>query len=233
MPEEPLIDAEEHDSVVIDEDDVIDTISLDDEDLPDADQEDGDVEDTEDDSLRVVDNSIQTFHSHTDSLYAVACSPTDALCIASGGGDNKVFIWRIGHGTHVLELNGHTDSVVSLSFSHDGRLLASGGLDGVVKIWDVSNGKLLHSLDGPSEGIEWAKWHPRGHLVLAGSEDSTVWMWNANLGKCLSVFTGHSQSVTCGNFTPDGREYIKDFVLQVLSHFFHNTSELEAWERKP
>ena len=56
--------------------------------------------------------------------------------------------------------------------------------------------------------FQWLRWHPRGHLLLAGSEDSTVWMWNADRGAFLSTFAGHGGSVTCGDFTPDGSNYL-------------------------
>lgn len=204
------INEDESESEFIDEDDVIDEISIDEEDLPDADVEGEDVQEDNrrsepDENSSSLDDAIHTFEGHEDTLFAVACSPVDATWVASGGGDDKAFMWRIGHATPFFELKGHTDSVVALSFSNDGLLLASGGLDGVVRIWDASTGNLIHVLDGPGGGIEWIRWHPKGHLVLAGSEDYSIWMWNADLGKCLSVYTGHCESVTCGDFTPDGK----------------------------
>lgn len=51
-------------------------------------------------------------------------------------------------------IEGHTDSVAALSFSHDGQLLASGGLDGIVNIWDSSTGTLKQKLEGPGEAVE-------------------------------------------------------------------------------
>ncbi|MBA0768031.1 hypothetical protein Gotri_016876 [Gossypium trilobum] len=206
---------EEQGEVFFDESDIIDEIDVDEEDLPDA----------EDDIVEDSDDSIHIFNGHTGELYAVACSPTDPVLVATGGGDDKGFLWKIGHADWASELQGHTDSVSSLAFSHDGQLLASGshtdsvsslafshdgqliasgGFDGLVKVWDTS-GNLKSTLEGPGGGIEWIRWHPKGHLILAGSEDCTVWMWNADNGSCLNVFSGHGASVTCGDFTPDGK----------------------------
>lgn len=39
-------------------------------------------------------------------LYTVACSPTDNTLVATGGGDDKGFIWRIGQGDWAVELQG-------------------------------------------------------------------------------------------------------------------------------
>ncbi|XP_065627876.1 uncharacterized protein LOC112031987 isoform X5 [Quercus suber] len=214
---------EENDAqVFLDESDIIHEVPLDEEDLPDADDEaasDAEVfEEPDDDSVHVftghtgvmllrksMDLCTLTPFICTGELYTVACSPTDATLVATGGGDDKGFLWRIGQGDWAFELQGHRDSVCSLAFSTDGQLLASGSLDGIIQIWDVQSENLKCSFEGLGGGIEWIKWHPRGHLVLAGSEDCTVWMWNADKGACLQTFSGHGGSVTCGDFTPDGK----------------------------
>ncbi|GFS46744.1 transducin family protein [Actinidia rufa] len=195
-------DEEDQGEIFLDESDIIHEIAVDDEDLPDADDEAGsdDAEDVEE-----VDDSMHIFTGHTGELYAVACSPTDGALVATGGGDDKGFLWKIGQGDWASELQGHKDSVSSLAFSTDGQLLASGSFDRLIQIWDINSGNLKCALEGPGAGIEWVRWHPKGHLVLTGSEDSTVWMWNADKSAYLNMFSGHGSSVTCGDFTPDGK----------------------------
>ncbi|KAK7246441.1 hypothetical protein RIF29_41309 [Crotalaria pallida] len=192
---------EDNDNVFLDGSDIIHEVTIDNEDLPDADDVD---DDSDNEHVEEVDDSVHIFTGHNGELYSAACSPTDATLVATGGGDDKGFLWRIGQGDWASELQGHEDSVSSLAFSHDGQFLASGSLDGIVKLWDAS-GNLKGSLDGPGGGIEWLRWHPRGHILLAGSEDSTVWMWNADRAAFLNMFAGHASSVTCGDFTPDGK----------------------------
>ncbi|ONH90355.1 hypothetical protein PRUPE_8G049100 [Prunus persica] len=181
--------------VYLDEADIIGEVDVDDEDLPDADDE---IIDEPDDSMHI-------FTGHTGELYTVVCSPTDPTLVATGGGDDRGFLWKIGQGDWAFELQGHKDSVSSLAFSTDGQLLASGSLDGIIQIWDITSQNLKCTLEGPGGGIEWVRWHPRGHLVLAGTEDSIVWMWNADKGSYLNSFSGHGGSVSCGDFTPDGK----------------------------
>ncbi|BBH09039.1 transducin family protein / WD-40 repeat family protein [Prunus dulcis] len=164
--------------VYLDEADIIGEVDVDDEDEP--------------------DDSMHIFTGHTGELYTVVCSPTDPTLVATGGGDDRGFLWKIGQGDWAFELQGHKDSVSSLAFSTDGQLLASGSLDGIIQIWDITSQNLKCTLEGPGGGIEWVRWHPRGHLVLAGTEDSIVWMWNADKGSYLNSFSGHGGSVSCG-----------------------------------
>lgn len=42
----------------------------------------------------------------TGELYTVACSPTDATLVATGGGDDRGFLWRVGQGDWAFELQG-------------------------------------------------------------------------------------------------------------------------------
>ncbi|KAF5191570.1 Wd repeat-containing protein [Thalictrum thalictroides] len=193
---------DEHDEgeIYLNDNDIIGELNVDEEDLPDV----GDDNEAEYD-VDEIDDSIHLFTGHKGELYTVASNPTDALLVATGGGDDKGFLWKIGQGDWAQELPERKDSVNSLTFSFDGQLLASGGLDGLIQVWDVSSGSLKCTLEGPGGGIEWVRWHPKGHVVLAGSEDSTIWMWNADKGTYLNMFSGHGGSVTCGDFTPDGK----------------------------
>ncbi|GFY96488.1 transducin family protein [Actinidia rufa] len=188
-------DDKDQGEIFLDENDIIHEIAVDDEDLPDAGDEGGS---DDDEDIEEADDSMHIFTGHTGELYTVACSPTDGAFVATGGGDDKGFLWKIGQGDWAFELQGHKDSVSSLAFSTDGQLLASGSFDGLVQIWDINSGNLKCMLEGPGAGIE-------DILVLAGSEDSTVWMWNADKSAYLNMFSGHGSSVTCGDFTPDGK----------------------------
>lgn len=41
-----------------------------------------------------------------DELYTVACNPTDAPLVATGGKDDRGFLWKIGAADASLELQG-------------------------------------------------------------------------------------------------------------------------------
>lgn len=190
--------------VFINEEDIIHEVAIDDEDLPDQDEDDDDDDDGMAD-LEENDESTHAFLGHSDEVYAVTCSPKDASLVASGGKDDRGFLWRIGSAESVLELTGHSDTVGTIAFSSDGNLLACGSFDGKINLWNTTTQTLQGTLEGSGSSVEWLKWHPRGHVVIAGSEDCNVWMWNADNNLIMNTFVGHSSTVTCGDFTPDGK----------------------------
>ncbi|KAJ3037651.1 hypothetical protein HDV00_001456 [Rhizophlyctis rosea] len=154
-----------------------------------------------------VDDSVQGFFDHREAVFSVAIHPTQQHLVASGGGDDKCYLWRADTGEKVHELGVHADSVAAVGFSNDGQFVASAGLDGKVLVFNVADGQQVATLEGPTE-ITWLDWHPRGNVVLVGSEDATIWMWQVPSGNCMGVFTGHGESVTCGQFTPDGKAIV-------------------------
>ena len=144
-----------------------------------------------------------------EPVYTVAVSPADAAVVATGGGDDRCLLWRVGtQAEPYAALEGHKESISAVAFSADGQRVATGDLNGDVLVWEVAGGAKVVGLEGPCEAVEFVTWHPRGPVVLCGSEDCTVWMWSVPDGTCMQVFSGHSARVTCGGFTCDGKAVV-------------------------
>ncbi|KAK0240494.1 WD40-repeat-containing domain protein [Armillaria nabsnona] len=123
--------------------------NLEDEELK---EEDGDVED--DESTEVGEgegNKIwkakRTLRNHLDAVRALAFHPTE-LCLATGGDDCTVKIWRMDVAglassaarptTEVepqLTLRGHSAAITRLIHSPSKRLLYSASLDSSIRVW--------------------------------------------------------------------------------------------------
>ena len=50
-------------------------------------------------------------------------------------------IWSSGKEVRAFE--GHTDSIVSLSVSSDGKCMIAGSFDGTARLWDIATGKQI------------------------------------------------------------------------------------------
>ncbi|KXN89091.1 hypothetical protein AN958_06292 [Leucoagaricus sp. SymC.cos] len=218
-----LRDEEHTEEEFIAEDDILEEYPVDgqDRDEPmDEDDEVGDLPNVGGSSSAnaepVEDNSVQHFTGHKSSVFTVSCHPTQPLA-ASGGEDDLGYIWDITDGELIVKLTGHTDSVTSTAWSHDGEMIATGGMDGRVRIWrrvgrekgkeDYRTWEFLTELQGPDEVI-FLRWHPKGNVLLAGSNDSTLWLWQLPSGNTMQVFAGHTGPVNCGEFTPDGKRIV-------------------------
>ncbi|HEX8422910.1 MAG TPA: hypothetical protein VF634_05840, partial [Pyrinomonadaceae bacterium] len=118
----------------------------------------------------------------------------------------------------------HTEAVLCVEFSRDGRYLVSGGDDSTVKLWNAGDGKLIRSFGGDSEHIYSVAFSPDGKRILSGGRDKstlgelwqnffgtsdsdrgvTVRLWNSADGGLLQTFAQHSNDVYSVAFSPDG-----------------------------
>ncbi|KAB0242961.1 protein kinase [Microcystis aeruginosa EAWAG127a] len=102
-------------------------------------------------------------------------------------------------------LTGHSDSVLSVAYSPDGRYLASGSGDNTIKIWEVATGKELRTLTGHSSGVYSVVYSPDGRYLASGGGDNTIKIWEVATGKQLRTLTGHSSRSLSVVYSPDSR----------------------------
>ncbi|KAL5040787.1 hypothetical protein BDW71DRAFT_212785 [Aspergillus fruticulosus] len=102
-------------------------------------------------------------------------------------------------------LEGHSDAVLSVAFSTDGRLLASGSSDRTIKLWDPTTGSLQHTLEGHSDAVWSVAFSTDGQLLASGSGDRTIKLWDPATGSLQHTLEGHSSSVESVAFSWDGR----------------------------
>ncbi len=100
---------------------------------------------------------------------------------------------------------GHSDSVLSVAFSPDGRLALSGSSDNTLRLWEVETGRSVRVLEGHSASVWSVAFSPDGRLALSGSADNTLRLWEVETGRSVRVLEGHSDSVLSVAFSPDGR----------------------------
>ncbi len=102
-------------------------------------------------------------------------------------------------------LNGHQDSVNSVSFSPNGKTLASGSRDKTIKLWDLASGKEIRTLSGHQEGVNSVSFSPDGKTLASGSDDKSIKLWDLTSGKEPRTLSGHKKRVNSVSFSPDGK----------------------------
>lgn len=175
----------------------------DDEELPEA----GDQEMEDEDKIEIdmSNNSWTYFDKHEDSVFTVMPHPKLPL-IASGGGDNIVYLWT----SHtqppklVQQIKGHKESVITGGFTGDGDFLITGDMAGKIMIHKSSKGGQVWKLYGELEEVEevvWISVHPTQPIFAFGAADGSVWVYQLTptLEQIMSGFS-HQSECTSGVF---------------------------------
>ncbi|PKX91400.1 WD40 repeat-like protein [Aspergillus novofumigatus IBT 16806] len=120
----------------------------------------------------------------------------EALSLSKSLSNGVTSILRLERLLKVLE--GHSNEVMSATFSHDSKLLASASKDNTIKVWDASNSQCIQTLKGHSDLIYSVIFSHDSKLLASASKDNTiktVKVWDASNGQCIQTLQGHSGSV--------------------------------------
>ncbi|KAH8586004.1 hypothetical protein B0O99DRAFT_748622 [Bisporella sp. PMI_857] len=94
--------------------------------------------------------------------------------------------------TNLQMLEGHTDGVNSVAFSHDSKLLVSASSDSTLKVWNVATGALQQTLDGHTSWISSVAFSHNSKLLASASYGGTIKIWNAVTGTLQQTLEGHT-----------------------------------------
>src|SRR5262249_28283671 len=98
----------------------------------------------------------------------------------------------------------HSDAVISVAFSPNGRQIASGCMDGSVQIWDAWTGRVLHPLQ--KGGAVRLTYSSDGQLLAGFQIDGTIVVWKSTTWEILASFqSGQDGWTSYLAFSPDGR----------------------------
>ncbi len=108
-------------------------------------------------------------------------------------------------GSLVRTLRGHTDAIVGVALSGDGRRAVSASQDRTLKVWDVETGRELRTLQGHARAVTGVALSGDGRCAVSASDDFSLKVWDVETGRELRTLQGHKFYVTGVALSGDGR----------------------------
>jgi WD40 repeat protein len=151
-------------------------------------------------TIGAVDAPTELVHRVT----AIAFSP-DGLLLAAGGGEpsrsGQLTLWSVQDGHLVREIaDAHSDTVLGIEFSPDGRQIASCGADRFMKVFDVATGKFVRAFEGHTHHVLGISWRADGRELATCGADNVIKVWDALTGDQKRTITGFGKEITAIQF---------------------------------
>jgi WD40 repeat protein len=152
---------------------------------------------------------------HTEQPWKAAFLP-DGKRVVSAGCDKVLRLWNAETGRELSRFEGHSDSILAVAVSPDGRMALSGGgglrfpnhgkpgKDFAVRLWDLTSRRLIRRFVGHTHIVWCVAFSPDGRFALTGSMDHSMRLWNVANGNEVRRFP-HNAWVMGVCFSPDGR----------------------------
>lgn len=130
---------------------------------------------------------------HRDAVNAVAFRG-DSQVVASGSQDGTIKIWSMAEGANARTITGaHAGGVLSISFTHDGRLVSS-GRDGQVKLWGA-DGAPLKTFERFNDLVLHVTFSHDGQRIIAGDYSGAIRVFAVGDAKPIGELTANPLTV--------------------------------------
>ncbi|GBC43811.2 U3 small nucleolar RNA-interacting protein 2 isoform X2 [Rhizophagus irregularis DAOM 181602=DAOM 197198] len=154
-------------------------------------------------SFPIEDSNVKSGrHELTVTCVAVA---ENGQIFYTGSKDASIIKWDLVSGKklhtfpggrkEVKNFDGHTNHVLSLAISSDGKYLASGGIDKKINIWSVKENKLLKCFTQHKDSISSLAFRKGSNQLYSASFDRTIKIWNIDELCYVDTLYGHQDQI--------------------------------------
>ena len=135
-----------------------------------------------------------------DRVTALAFSPNGTV-LATGSGSpsrsGELKFWRVADGSLLLEVeDAHSDTIVGLEFSPDGRYVATASTDRFSKVFQVSDGSQVAAFEGHTSHVLDVSWRADGLVLATAGADKVIKLWDFEEKRQLKTIDGYNQEIT-------------------------------------
>ena len=189
--------------------------------------------------LRSKLNPIMKYVGHSKEICGMKWSLDDKR-LASGGDDNKLFIWDIRKEESEKKLSSHTSAIKALDWStyKFGYLLSGGGTqDMTLKLWNINNMTLVDSINTSSQicNIAFSK-ISHEFITTHGFKNNYIHVWDSNKMDIKATLKGHKQRVIYMGLGPDSKKIVTgagDETIRFWDVFGHENQKYSFFNNNP
>lgn len=171
---------------------------------------------------------------HRQEVCGLKWSP-DNQYLASGGNDNRLYVWNMQSLSPVQTYTDHLAAVKAIAWSpHHHGLLASGGgtADRCIRFWNTLTGQPMQCVDTGSQvcNLAWSK-HSSELVSTHGYSQNQILVWKYPSLTQVAKLTGHSYRVLYLALSPDGEAIVTgagDETLRFWNVFSKARSQKET-----
>lgn len=162
--------------------------------------------------MKAKNHVIANLQGHKQEVCGLHWSP-DEQQLASGGNDNKLFIWsRNNHNRPSARFTSHTAAVKALAWSpHQHGILVSGGgtADRCIRSWNTLNNTMIDCIDTGSQVCSLTFSKTVDELVSShGYSQNFVFVWKYEGMRKLATLAGHTSRVLYLAASNDGETIV-------------------------
>jgi len=161
------------------------------------------------------------------TLPRVIALSADGRAVAVGGINMPIQGWIIATGEPLVSITPET--LLSMTYSPDGKYLAGGTLSGAILIWDSVTGQLKRRLEGHTDGVQSLTFSADGTMLLSTSDDDSIILWSLQTGNELIRYR---DSARWAWFHPDGILTVSERGEVKLWRVMPSVDSMIAWITK-
>lgn len=142
---------------------------------------------------------------------ALAFTPdgeTLAVADSPGGAPGQVHLWKMGDEKPYASWTAHSDSILDLKISANGKLLATGSADKLARVWNLATQKEVAKLEGHTSYVQAVAFGKDDAELATGGADKEIKLWDIASAGRKGSFSNRGSPITALHWTPEGKTLV-------------------------
>lgn len=146
---------------------------------------------------------INTIGGFLREVNSVEFSPDDQFIVSASA--DRISLRNFKDSVHCIILKGHTQDIISTSFSRDENRLVSSSKDNTIRVWNISTGENIRIIDCFRDKVCDVSFSPDAKLIASAHVDNIIRIWDVRGDNSSLELIGHTGLIDCVQFTSNGK----------------------------